>query len=529
GWTKTTTQADGYTLIDQLDMFGRVTWHQDLGEHQFVYTYNHAGWLTSQTSLTGANAVNNSGQHIAYTHYANGYVQSIHDKALGMYTYYAYDANGNKTYEGYLRLKHPLDLSLGAMDYYQTSTIKYDSHNRIMDVLDPKVNLHYEYDAVGNRRMVKSVYHDGVNGTQRTQEYWYQYDSMDRFTVTMGQLGAVNNGVFTASGRATTATDTSIVIDKGVSGGDGVAISYNLVGDRMEVSNARDNSRERYTYTADGYLEEVRINNVLRSRRVNDALGRVTAYHEYASNGTTVKYTQATTYDADSRLLREEGTGGTTTYEYYVHKTNLNPDGTASYSATGRGVLAHTNNDANGNQSGGTLTDTYYGYAYWDDAKVTAIQSEAYNKDIGKNNRLWKPGYSDITFDVNGRASTAVDRVGNRNIQYVSDAQGQILLRDELTGTIERPTYTTDDYNPGTVANKVARYYYVDGKRVGGVSNDGPSWMGYLEALRARKDQKPSNHANWRPVGSADFSQGYDPISPVYPGKTGTQYTVQEG
>ncbi|ROH87919.1 LysM peptidoglycan-binding domain-containing protein, partial [Pseudomethylobacillus aquaticus] len=42
-------------------------------------------------------------------------------------------------------------------------------------------------------------------------------------------------------------------------------------------------------------------------------------------------------------------------------------------------------------------------------------------------------------------------------------------------------------------------------------------------------DQKPSNHANWRPVGSADFSQGYDPISPVYPGKTGTQYTVQEG
>ncbi|ROH83780.1 hypothetical protein ED236_12260, partial [Pseudomethylobacillus aquaticus] len=42
GWTKTTTQADGYTLIDQLDMFGRVTWHQDLGEHQFVYTYNHA-------------------------------------------------------------------------------------------------------------------------------------------------------------------------------------------------------------------------------------------------------------------------------------------------------------------------------------------------------------------------------------------------------------------------------------------------------------------------------------------------------
>jgi hypothetical protein len=52
----------------------------DLGGHQFTYNYNRAGWLMSQSA--------NTGQDIAYTHYNNGYIQSIHDKALGMYTYF---------------------------------------------------------------------------------------------------------------------------------------------------------------------------------------------------------------------------------------------------------------------------------------------------------------------------------------------------------------------------------------------------------------------------------------------------------
>ena len=180
GWQKTTAQSDGMSLIDKMDMFQHTTWHQDLGGHQFTYNYNRAGWLMSQTGT--------SGQNIAYEHYNNGYIKSIQDKAVGMYTYYEYDKDGNKTFEGYVRLNNPLSASEGAKDYYQYAIITYDAMNRMKTILDPKASISYEYDAASNRRMVKSIYHDGVNGAQRTQEYWYTYDSMNRFTTTMGSL-----------------------------------------------------------------------------------------------------------------------------------------------------------------------------------------------------------------------------------------------------------------------------------------------------------------------------------------------------
>lgn len=36
---------------------------------------------------------NTIGQDTAYTYYNNGFIQSVHDKTLGMYTYYEDDEN----------------------------------------------------------------------------------------------------------------------------------------------------------------------------------------------------------------------------------------------------------------------------------------------------------------------------------------------------------------------------------------------------------------------------------------------------
>ena len=60
-------------------------------------------------------------------------------------------------------------------DYYQYANISYDALNRITSITDPKANIAYEYDAVGNRRRVRSYYHDGENGSQRTQDFWYTF------------------------------------------------------------------------------------------------------------------------------------------------------------------------------------------------------------------------------------------------------------------------------------------------------------------------------------------------------------------
>jgi YD repeat-containing protein len=509
GWKKITTDAVGRIEADKTDAFGHLTAHTDLGGHTFVYNYNYAGWLTSQTGT--------SGQDIEYTYYANGYIQSIWDKAIGTYTRYEYDNNGNRTFEGYVTLKNPLSLLAGAQNYYEYSTITYDSLNRIKSIIDPQATISYEYDAVGNRRYVKSVYYNGVNGAIQSQEYWYSYDSMNRFLITMGSLALTSTGAATTR-RGSSATDTSIMINQGAFGGAGVSISYDLTGQRKEAVYASDGHREDYRYGADGYLQSLYINTAnaatqgaLRSYRYNDSLGRTTTYNEYAADGTTVSYSRSSAYDKDSRVITESGTDGNTTYSYYTDNT----DNASTASQTGAGQLADVTNS-----NGGTTTNTYYAYQYWDEAKQMAVTLQAYNPALKQNNSLWKPGYSDLSYDVNGHLSGAVDRVGNRSFTYVNDAQGQIMLRDEIAG--------------GSV-NRVERFYYVDGERVGDVSNDGPSLTDYVTALAQRGANKAAvkgnadKYANFKPIASADFDQNYEPISPIYPGSTSTSYTAHNG
>ena len=43
------------------------------------------------------------------------------------------------------------------------------------------------------------------------------------------------------------------------------------------------------------------------------------------------------------------------------------------------------------NVNAGATINTYYGYQFWDDAKITAIQEQAYNPAIKGNNALWRP------------------------------------------------------------------------------------------------------------------------------------------
>ncbi len=86
-------------------------------------------------------------------------------------------------------------------------------------------------------------------------------------------------------------------------------------------------------------------------------------------------------------------------------------------------------------------------------------------------------------------------------------------MRDEIAG--------------GTV-NRIQRYYYANGVRVGDVGNDGPSRTDYAQAIAARGvDHK--NYKNWQPVASADFDQNHEPVSPTYPGATSTSHTVRNG
>ncbi|QND90071.1 RHS repeat/ LysM domain-containing protein [Chromobacterium vaccinii] len=457
GWRTSTTDANGRTMVDDASLFGLKLRHVDLGNHTFTYAYSNAGQLYLQTGSTG--------QNIHYTYYGNGYQKSLEDSATNSYTLYEYDKDGRKTFEGYTTL------SQQSQQVYQYADIQYDALGRVTQIHDPKFLTRYEYDAVGNRRRVYAEYRDGVDGSAQTQDNWYAYDAMNRFTVSMGKL---DNGKIT----------------RGPAGGDGVEVLYDQAGQRKQVTNAKDGTVEQYQYTDSGFLTDTTINGKLATRRSNDLLGRAIGYATYRWDGDGgQKSSVSSVYDADSKLASQQADGSATTF-------NLMADGTL---------------DNTVQRSGDTTTTTYYGYEWWDEAKQSTITAQPYNP----NAPGWKQGYSHLTYDVNGHLKEAIDEQGQRSLRYVNNAQGLVLKREEVDRST---TYKKQDY------------YYLDGKQVGAVGNDGPSRVDYAKSL-AQGDlgNRKDSYRNGAPVSSADFDQNYEPIGPNYPAQAPGTVTARDG
>jgi YD repeat-containing protein len=475
GWRTTKRDDNGHTLIDDNEIFGQTTRHVDLGGHVFNYTYNYGRKLIAQTGSTG--------QNIHYTYYHNGYIKDISDLAQNSYTFYEYDCEGNRTFEGYTSLD-----AHNTRTYHQYSEISYDELNRIKVMLDPKFQVRYEYDAVGNRRRVQSYYHDGINGQKRMQDYWYRYDSMNRFVVTMGVLnGERGRGTITAGGL----------------NGAGVELAYNAASERVSAQYARDSHRETYTYDQGGYLSTLHINGQLRASRQNDLMGRTLHYTEYKS-GEWDTVTTDSTYDADSLSIRQR-----------VSSLNgeAREDNTTTYYRLLDGTIERSLQESSSSKGGAPTTiNTYYGYEWWDEAKQATLTSQPYNKDAPPG---WKPGISHHTYDVNGHLQAAIDESGKRTFRYTTNAQGLILKRDEIdNGAV----YRHHDY------------YYLDNKRVGDVGNDGDPRIDYAQSLAQKAEsRKEDSYRNWHPISSADFDQNYEPIGPGYPSQIPSSYTARNG
>ncbi|HEX6364048.1 MAG TPA: LysM peptidoglycan-binding domain-containing protein, partial [Albitalea sp.] len=503
GHRVTSTGSDGRATVDKTDYFGRTTWHQDLGGHSYTYRYDIGGRLAAQTS--------SAGQNIAYAHYANGYIKEAKDLAEHTLSRYGYDNAGNRTWEAYSALDAGGTMPVAS---YQESTLAYDELNRLSHVKDLAVDLQYEYDAVGNRRAVHAVYWDPLTlGTRRRDDLWYAYDSANRFTLTKGAFSGTRG-----AGRI-------------VKGTDGVEITYDLAGQRLSATDAAGHV-ESYRYSADGYLEDVRIDGALRARRRVDAAGRTLQYKEWAADGTQ-RLDKSTTYDRDNRVLKEVTGDGTTEYFYFTSAA----DDAATAAATGSGALARVRLTPS---TGDTTVTTTYGYQYWDSARQATIRKQAVNEAVPD----WAAGFSQFHYDVNGYLKFAHDLAGGRSMRYFTNATGLVLRREEWKGA--------QSYSH--------HWYYAGGRRVGDVSTDPTAdfRISYAETLAQQEaaDVRPpagmtgfmaavaqkaadmvnrrtaderDRFKNFRPVTSADFDQNYEPITPSYPAAAGGTYTVRSG
>jgi YD repeat-containing protein len=471
GTTAITTEGDGKTLSDTQDYFGRLLAHTDLGGHSFTYQYNQAGWLTHQQGDTNL-SVPGLEQNIDYTYYQNGYVKEIIDHGVNSHTKYEYDENGNRTFEGYYQAD-------GGPVYYQWSHATYDALNRVTQIDDPKYNLTYEYDANGNRRHVYARYHDGLQGNVQVQDYWYKYDSMNRFVTTKGTYSGT---VVNPDGSHTWNRGTGSI----GAGTEGYAITYNAASQRTTANN------ERYVYAKDGLLIQVFIKDAngvehLRAERTYDAVGNVKNYVEKDDNGTVTRnYTY--TYTSDSRVLTEND--GSFTSNYY-------------YDAAGNLIRIYSP------QSGAAI-NTLYAYEYWDTAKQKQIKISgtvtAYQPDLP-----WKPGFSDFIYDVNGHLTQVSDMAADRHLSYKLDPNGLILQRNELIGV---------------QASRTQYYYYLNGHGVGDAGTFGTSRQDYVTLLASRGQD---TNKTGQPVSSADFDYNYQPINDQYPATTPGTYTVKGG
>ncbi|GAU06915.1 Rhs family protein [Burkholderia stabilis] len=485
GWIRTTTNANGMKVVDENDQFGRLMKHTDLGGHVFQYAYNWAGLVTKQTGT--------SGQDVDYTYYSNGLVRSIVDHATKTQSLYEYDGDGNRTAEYFS--------NFGDVYVFAQSRVKYDALNRVTAIEDDAYKVYYEYDAVGNRRRMLAKYTDMVGYHDREQEYWYEYDALNRFTVSMGSLSGA---------RATDPNDTSVSIVKGVLGGDGVQLAYNAAGERVLAAYAKDGRTERYTYDANGYLETQSVNDIVVQERKNDLLGRVTGFVERdAKTGQQVTGIDRT-WDADGMVSQERDT---------LHRA------TSVYTRMADGTL--TKVETTPDDASETRTTSTYAYEWWDSAKQSRVTTQASNP----NAPGWQPATSYFNYDANGNLKSTFDDGGNdpgkaRAFQYWTDLRGQVQRRDELTGV----TVDANGRITGAAGDRKHNYYYLNGNRVGNQGNDGIDQIDYMQELAGKLGKGNENQYRvFTPISAADFDENYMAINGTYPAASAGQWTVRAG
>ena len=508
GWLTRTTDADTtYYSTEEDDLFGHIVSKRDLAGRVYSYIYNLAGQLAHQSNNNSAVVSGGANQSIDYVYYTNGYISSMTDNTLKMKSTYAYDYDGNRVLETY----NSTDAS---PRHFENALTTYDAMNRITEITDTngQTDIKYEYDAVGNRRAVLSTYTDIVSGAVVHQNYWYKYDQMNRFTLTMGTLDTSNN----------------IQV-----GAYGVAITYDAAGNRASAtygSSYNGGYSEWYHYSADGYLEttdyEAAGSGAIQrnaTSRTNDALGRVTTYVQNNASGALVSKRDSIVYNGENQITDEvdtDTTGQSNVHNDYDLWTGSNYTTAADYI----GQITHSISTRVGS---GAVTDTKYFYQWWDQAKQSDITVN--HTDPTDTNFAWTDGESRLTYDANGHVvSMAKQNASDVTVTfYDEDANGQVLV-SETRDYGASPAST--DRGSGTLG-PLQRYYYFNGKRVGDVSNNGQnlSQMDYAQelALSASSSAGKGDFRWGQPVSSADFDQNFQPINSQYPGFAAQTYTVQ--
>ncbi|MDX8356530.1 DUF6531 domain-containing protein [Sphingopyxis terrae] len=551
GWSQLTTMANGKTLTEKSDIFGRATYKNDLGSHVTSYAYDVAGRQVS-SSMGGATS--------AFTWFNTGQIAS-NSNATGTESY-TYDATGNRVSEYWV----------GPSSLLKTAVATYDALGRLLTwnhvggTLAPASSTTHLYDANGNIRATTAVYASlsgtGTAAGTRTQSYWFRFDSMNRLVVDKGKLSGAAGAVGTAIVR-NDALDTSH------------DIAYNAAGERTEVRTTLNRPakyyelpngdptflparywevREAYSYDTAGRLAQVRISSgseasdgappwdypdgnpdtpvpaaptptVLRSSLSYDAMGRQTAQTDYDSNGTTVIFSRTTVWNSsgkmdvdDSSTLRYRANAAGPTD--LLRSRSVYGYGTGTGYALGNALTITTQAWKNGIDTGSngapdTLTTNIY--SWYDGAVQTSV---TFDGDTGSSSNAL--GTTTYSYDGRGLLTgVSVSDGRARTVSFVNDVNGQAVRRDEADGNAAQG-------DPHEI------WYRYAGKQMGYTGNNGTLDMDWQTSLTDRMARPPAFTGPFRDGSStskayADFTASYDAYNSYAQTSASGRYTGRSG
>jgi len=544
----TETDPLGNTTTYTYDESNKVLTITDPKGHVTTNTYDANHELTSTTDALG----NTTG----YSYDASGNLSAMTD-ALGQTTSYTYDAYGNKltetdplgntanyTYDGYgNELTRTTTRTSDSGPLTMTTTMVYDSRNRLIKTIDPDGNqTQIEYNQLGKKSA--DIDEDG----NRTE---YEYDANSNLTLVSYSDGTTQATDYDAEGNQVSVTNRS---------GHTTSYEYDEL-KHLTVTNYPDSAQSENIYDQAGRLVQTvdeRGNSTDfdfdaagRRSSVTDALGNQTFYgYDNAGNQTSVTdangNTTSYTYDGANRQIQTtfaDSTSVTTTYDQVGRKTaKTDQNGrTTSFEYDPLGRLT-TVVDAKGGQTsysydevGNKLTQTdaegrVTRWSYDNEGRVIS-----HTLPLGQEERF--------TYDAKGNQESHTDFNGETTNYSYSTCCGRLLQKLFPDGSTEDYTYTgTGQVESVTNHLGTASYLYDERDRLLQVNHPDGTYISYTY------DPAGNRTAVSTPSGDSVFtydqlnrlstvadldggitSYSYDPVgnraSVTLPNNTSTHYT----
>lgn len=501
------TVAGNRTTAYAYNDFGQLASEMYAGEGgSRAYDYHRNGLLKTAVDLT---TVGTQGMAGGVDYWSSTDVMRYDYSPDGKVVKEAFERTGTQEIGLYDEEGNPYEVYSAAIDpIFRAIHIDYDGRGRMRTIQVPAaenpgrgwLDMEYRYDELGNRRNILAKYALPDSPFERVSDKWYLYDREGRMTLVDGELRGSQIGQ-----------------------GLGTIIAYDIVGRRQSVdkymfgdydTSYTPETNESVTYTWDEYH--------LEDYAYDDLNYLATVHRAVAERNRTVQHNndpvEALPDEQRARLLVEKRSydvrGGLVSHIREDASTQTPKTITTSV-YRGDGQLSVQNIDCPSNQEQNARIGNAYDaagvlrtYSYRQGAdtpeEFTNLYAYEYSLEFG--------GYKEKRITVESTRSELDDGVTTNSY----DRKGRLLSQS----TVNPTDYRNRSFMYGIDDRIVSKHELVR-------SGDSPVKTGKQDYSYAQGRQVAALGSGT--MFAVQFSNGYTPVSPSYPGRSAANHVVSAG